>query len=273
MIDAITNALQNIHRDIPPQILEAAFKPYASDKSIDSLIVERIFLANIQSDLSIRGGKILKLIVNQNWCRYTTSPSPYALGISGAYTVFHIPPEARENRDIACVLGVRFPYTLGTSNSCSFYNNNTLQGNTLSGLATAALQTQTGSNMLAVPQAMVKPGNIIQLDPPQYNFIPWEIIVRLMFDSNFSGMDVSSIETFCKLCTYATQKYIWTNLIFDIETNMVMRGAEVGVMKDIVNSYADAGEKYDELLIAFGGAQLYEPDRLRNILTRMVPKK
>ena len=63
MIDAITNALQSIHRDIPHQILEAAFKPYASDKSIDSLIVERIFLANVQSDLSIRGGKILKLIV------------------------------------------------------------------------------------------------------------------------------------------------------------------------------------------------------------------
>lgn len=58
-----------------------------------------------------------------------------------------------------------------------------------------------------------------------------------------------------------------------IESNLVTRGVELGVVKDIVSSYSDANEKYEEQLLAMTGAQIYEPDRLRNILLRMVPKR
>ena len=273
MIDAVRSALTHIYNVIPMPILEATFKPYEYNTSIDNLILSKVLLARVRDDISLRGGKILKIILNQNWCEYTSSPSPYALGISGSYTVFTIPPEARDNRDISCVLSVRFPYTLGTSNSCSFYNNNTIKGNTLSGLACAALQAQTGANQLSTPQAYVLPGNVIKLDPPQYNFVPWQVTTRLIYDDNFSGMDVSSIRPFCLLAEYATKAYIYTNLIMLIESNMVVKGAELGIVKDIVSGYQDANEKYEEQLIAMGGAQLYEPDRLRNILLRMVPKR
>ena len=273
MIDAVRQALTHIYSVVPNPILEAAFKPYEANASLDNLILSKVLLARVRDDISLRGGKILKIILNQNWCKYTSSPSPYALGISGAYTVFHIPPEARDSRDISCILGVRFPYTLGTSNSCSFYNNNTIKGNTLSGLACAALQSQTGANQLSTPQAMVMPGNIIKLDPPQYNFVPWQVTTRLRYDDNFSGMDVSSIRPFCQLCEYAVKAYIYVNLIMLIESNMVVKGAELGVIKDIVSRYEDANDKYEEQLIAMGGSQIYEPDRLRNILLRMVPKR
>ena len=58
-----------------------------------------------------------------------------------------------------------------------------------------------------------------------------------------------------------------------IESNLVTRGVELGVVKDIVSSYSDANEKYEEQLLAMAGTQIYEPDRLRNILLRMVPKR
>ena len=86
-------------------------------------------------------------------------------------------------------------------------------------------------------------------------------------------MDVSSIEPFKKLCEYAVKSYIYTNLIFDIESNVVFRGQELGVIKDIVGQYSDSEDKYTEQLLAFGGAAIYEPDRLRNILIRCVPKR
>jgi hypothetical protein len=111
MIDAVRQALTHIYSVIPNPILEAAFKPYEANVSLDNLILSKVLLARVRDDISLRGGKILKIILNQNWCKYTSSPSPYALGISGAYTVFHVPPEARDNRDISCILGVRFPYT------------------------------------------------------------------------------------------------------------------------------------------------------------------
>lgn len=273
MIDGLKQAFARIYNTIPLPILEAAFKPHDYEMSLDSIIKEKVLLARVRDDMSIRGGKVFKFMLNLDWCEFTASPSPYALGIGGSYSTFKIPPEAREHRDITVVLQVRFPYTIGTSTTGTFYNDCSVKGNTVGGLAQAALQAQTGSNLLVAPTGIVRPGNVIQLDPPQYNFIPWQVKVRLHYDDNFSGMDVSLITPFEDLCEYAVKAYIYTNLIFSIETNMVHRGMELGVIKDIVSSYADANEKYNEALLALGGAEIYDPERLSGILQRMVPKR
>ena len=86
-------------------------------------------------------------------------------------------------------------------------------------------------------------------------------------------MDVSLHESFNKVCEYAVKAYIYTKLIFSIESNLVVRGMDIGIMKDIVSNYADANEKYDEQLIALGGAEIFDPERLSGILRRMVPKR
>lgn len=274
-LDAVRAGLTHIHNTIPPQILAAAFQPYNHPEigNVDELIKQKVFIHSMRDELSVRGGKPIHFVVQQNWAKITQSPSPYALGIAGSYSVFQIPPQARDFRDISCVEDVAYPYTLGSNtNSCTFYNNCSSNGNTLSTLVTAALQSQTGEGNLTVPTGIVRPNNIIQLDPPQYNFVPWKITCRLRFDDNFSGMDINSIETFKKLCEYAVKRYCYVNLIFEVETNMVQRGMELGVMKEIINSYADADEKYQEQLVAFGGAQVIDPDRLPAILRLMVPR-
>lgn len=273
MIDAVRQAMSRIYNTIPLPVLEAAFKPYNSDMSLDALILQKVILARVRDDISVRGGKVLDLICDLNWCQYTASPSPYALGISGAYTVFHIPPEAREHRDISAVVRVRFPYSINTSSSGTFYNDCVVRGNTVGGLVSEALRIQTYSGMIVTPTAIVLPGNQIQLDPPQYNFVPWQIRVRLRYDDNFSGMEVSTIHPFAQICEYAVKAYIYNNLIFEIESNMVFKGADIGVMKEIVENYRDANEKYDELLIAVGGAEHLDTKRLKDILQRCIPKK
>lgn len=48
---------------------------------------------------------------------------------------------------------------------------------------------------------------------------------------------------------------------------------EIGVFRDIINEYKGAEDKYAEALLALGGAETYEPQRLKNILTRMVPRR
>lgn len=53
----------------------------------------------------------------------------------------------------------------------------------------------------------------------------------------------------------------------------MFRGQELGVIKDIVGQYSDSEDKYNDMLKEFGGAAIYEPDRLRNILIRCVPKR
>lgn len=273
MIDALSRAYARIYNTIPMPILEAAFRPYESDMSIDALIKERVLIPRVKDDLSTRAGKVLRLILQLDWCEYTYAPSPYALGVSGSYSTYRIPPETREFRDIACVMSVRFPYTIGTSSTGTFYNDISTQGNTAGGLGQSVLQSKTMSNLLVSPTGVLRPGNIISLNPQQYNFVPWMVYLRVCFDDNFSGLDVSEDIPFAQLCEYAVKAYIYTNLIFAVESNMVYRGMELGVFKDQIQNYSDANEKYDEALIACGGANIYDADRLKGILSRMVPPR
>jgi hypothetical protein len=273
MIDAIKLVLERIYRTIPRPVLEAAFKPWETGTTLDECIKNKVLLSSVRDEISIRGGKILKIMLNLNWCEYTSSPSPYALGVSGSYSTYRVPAEARENRDISCVLSVRFPYSINTSSSGNFYNTCTTKGNTVSSLACAALQSQTGANMLSTPTGIIRPGNVIQLDPPQYNWVPWQVTVRLVYDDNFSGMDVSSDLPFIDACIYAVQQYIYNELVFAVESNMVVHGMEIGVFRDIIGEFKGAEEKYNEALLALGGAEIYDPSRLKNILTRMVPRR
>ena len=161
MIDGLKSALNRIMSVIPQEVLMAAFTPWDSDMTLDAAILKKVLLSRVRDDISVRGGKILKIMLNLDWCEYTSSPSPYALGISGSYSTYRIPPEARENRDISCVLSVRFPYTISTSTSGSFYNSAALKGNNLQGLACAALQSQTGNDLLASPTGIIRPGNVL----------------------------------------------------------------------------------------------------------------
>lgn len=274
MVSGLRQAFARIYNTIPMEVLEAAFNPHKEDVSLDECILKEVIRSRVRDDISLRGGKVFKLILDLNWCEFTTSPSRYALGLAGSYSTYKVPPEAREHRDICAVLGVRFPIVLGSpATSSTFYNNSSLKGTTVGSAACAALQAQTGAGQIVSPQGSIREGNVIQLNPPQYNFVPWQVKVRLMYDDNFSGMDVSVVYPFIELCEFAVKAYIYTKLIFQIESNLVVYGADIGVMKDIVSQYADANEKYDEQIIQLGGAELLDADRLPGILMRMVPRR
>lgn len=273
MLDAVQLAMTNIYHSIPTEILDIAFEPWNHpDTTLDELIRKEVILSRVKNDVSIRCGPVMDLVLNLDWTKFTSSPSPYALGISGSYSAFKVPPEARQHRDISCVLSVRFPYTIQGSSTAPVYNTCTVSGNTLSGLACAALQSRTGAGQVSSPTGQVKAGNVIILDPPAYNFVPWQVTVRLVCDDNFSNMDVSSLKPFEQVCLYAVQAYIYTRTIVRIESNLVMRGADVGVIRSIVDSYNQANEKYEEELMNLGGASVYSPDRLKHLLTMMVPR-
>lgn len=270
-MDALGQALESIHLFIQRPILEAAFNPEADTSlSLDELIREKVLNGYVRKRASIRGGKIHRIILHQEWCEHTSSPSPWALGVSGSFSEYRVPPEAREHRDIACVLQVRFPYSLGASCSGGFYNNCAIKGNTLSQIAGAALQAQTYSNILANPQGIVLPGNIIKLEPPQINYIQWMVYVRLMYDENFSHIQESTIDPFCDVCVTATKQYCFNELHFKVESNAMYHGMELGVFKDTISQWSDLKQTLDEQILALGGSEFYDPDRARGILQRMV---
>ena len=273
MLDALRSVFARIHRNMMPEILDLTFEPWNHpDKNLDQLILEEVILASVRDDASRQGGKMINIILQLDWAQYTSSPSPYALGIGGAYSTFKIPPEAREHRDIVTCVSVRFPYNVGRGASGNMYHDKLVAGTSLGALACAALKSQTGEGTFTFPHGSICPGNVIKLDPPSMNWIPWMVKVRLKFDDNFSGMNSSSLETFQKACELAVKAYAYSHLRARVESNAVLRGVDLGVIREEVQSYSDAAEKYDEIIRNFHGAEILDDTRLPFILSKMVPK-
>lgn len=269
MPDALRSAYAEIHNTIPDEILEVAFDTGGpSSISIDEAIRQKVILARVRDDISLRGGKLKQITLRSEWSHF--SSAPLGAGVSPGGLSFLIPPEEREFRDISAAVEVSYPYQLAASQNSVLTNFCARNNTTLSSLATAALQSQTGGVQITYPQPIVYAGNVISFNPPQSAFSPWQVLVRLKYDDNFSNMDVSVVRPFAEICLEAVKAYIYKKLIFKIESNAVMRGAEVGVMKDIVSSYADANEKYKELLLQVGGAETFDPVYQRNLLIKMI---
>lgn len=270
MIGALERAYKDIYSEIPMPVLQAAFEPSKYDVSLDERIKQEVILKRVRDDASINGGKVKSLILDQRWVKFVDTPSAYASCPTGAYSAYHIPEHERDHRDIVTVTKVEYPNSIVMGNGGGFMANHFLGGRTLSNVAMSALRSNTYSHAIIYPTAIVKAGNIIKLDPPQFSFIPYKLTVRLRYDEEFVNMDVSSIDFFAKSVTNAVKAYIYQKLIFQIETNTVYRGMEIGIMRDIVNTYADANEKYIESLKMFSGGELLDVERAKNILSAMI---
>lgn len=271
MLSPIKRALSDIHATIPNTILEAAFNPNADYRiSLDQAIVNQVILARVKDAVSVRGGRVMDIVLQQRWAHHTVSPTPFAVGTTGTFSSFVIPPEARENRDINAILGIHLLTAMGTGSQNAMYSNLTLGGVTLAGLGHQALQAQTARNVIALPTPELKDGNVVVLNPPQNNFAPWTVTVRLSYDDNFSNMPGALLEPFSKVVLAAVKTYIYTQLMIKIESNAVIRGAEIGVIKQIVDRYADADQEYHEALLAMGGAEMFDPARTSRILRRII---
>lgn len=269
MISALDRAFSEIHANIPPEILETAFMSDGPHNvSVDEKIRQEVILKRVRDDISVRGGKLKYITLRAEWGHF--SSAPLGSGVSPGGMTFLIPPEAREFRDISAALETSFPYQLSASQNSVLTNFCARNSTNLTSLAQAALQSQTGGVQITYPSPVVYEGNVLGFNPPQSAFSPWQILVRLRYDDNFSGMDVSLIRPFVILCREAVRNYIYINLIMKIESNAVMRGADIGAMKDIVSSYSDANEKYEEGLLQLGGAEFFDPVRQRNLLIKMV---
>ena len=272
MLQALRSVFARLERNIPPEVMEIAFEPWNHpDKTLDQIIYEKVILGSVRDDASRQGGKLLDIILQMDWARPTHSPSPYSLGMSGALSTYVIPPEAREFRDIVAVVSVRVPYNISSSLTGDAFNNRSYRGETVGSLACKALKSQTLEGTTVYPKGILEEGNVIRLTPPNINWVPWMVKVRLKFDDNFTGMNSSSLETFQRACEYAVQAYIYSHTIIRLGSTPVLRGADINELKDQISKYDGAAERYDEEIRKFHGAEILDPTRVPYILSRMVP--
>lgn len=263
-------ALVRIHSTIPPELLEYAFANRELRNevvSMDEMILQKVIRYRVIKDMNIDGGKFKEILLRREYMeRLHFNQDDYNMH-TGKWSVYRIPPEAREGRPIAEVMNLRFrgayagfqPYTAG-------YN----AGANITTIAQAVLDAHTFQTSPPVPSIELLSGDLVRLWPSQHHGTLWTMCCRLAYDECLTNLNTSAILPFAELCVFAVQAYIFINTTIMLDKAYIMNGYQVGQFKVIIDSYADANTKYEDKLKEVAGAMFLDPSRLQSLLPYLI---
>ena len=262
MANAIEAALKEIYIQIPRQILDLAFLPRQRMITLDKCIQDDVIIPKVQYDCNIVGGREFTVVLKSNWVIDAVLPSTYNMYSGSTYCIYRIPPEARENRPIVDCISINYPgymYGYGTGLNTIPNMGMTGYGQDIGSLACTTMGAMNGSGV-SCPTPIRMSGHEVKLTPITMGYgqnIDWILRCRLAYDREMTNLNTRAIRTFAELCTIAVKAYIYTKLIVQIDAQYLEGGQEMGVVKDIVSSYSDAYQQYQEKLLKFHGTSVH----------------
>lgn len=269
MINAFDNCLRLVYASIPLEILEVAFRPRDYQVSLDARIKDVIISGRVLPDCNVNAGKIKRIPLYACMVEYTLPDPGYnSVTNPSASSLYRVPPQARENRDIVGIIDLSFPYDYTGYNGAQqgFCNN----GNSLSGLAGAVLDSHTHQNACLTPNPILMPNNMVLINPTNAFLSDWTLVCRLGYDEEFTSLSRSSVLALGRLVLTATKAYIWTNLTIRIDQAVLSGGQELGQFKNIVDEYRSSHDQYKDDLTKFNASALFDPIAVRYLVKSML---
>lgn len=260
MINAVTHALNNVYSNIPPEILDMAFDLKGGRLSVDEAIVQRVIEGNVLPDISALAGQFKEIVLDPNWAVHSSiDRKGNASMVSVPYAVYTIPPEFRENRSIVSVIDVSVPYGASTSFSMGIGATMSVgySGVGAGTFAQQAMNGMTGEGNMLLPTPIPLSGNQIKLTPMEFGMMSTLSLVlrcRLEYDRDLTNLTPDAVLQFSELVLTATKQFIYNQLIVKIDQGAIMSGQEIGKVREIIESYMDAGDRYKVIREEFHGS-------------------
>ena len=261
---ALTLIMTQIYAEIPIQILEAAFlKEDQPTTSLDERIIHEVIRKRVLLDANLVATRMCRIPLCDAW----VVPTSYGNNVGATTylyncTYIQIPPEAREFRNIASVIrltGYINQQGVGALGSIAGWLPG---GNTVSSMASAVVGSHTLAGAAYFPLPILQDNNLIRITGVYPNSVMnyWLLECTLENDEEFTNVGQNMEAYLKKLGLAATKQYIHTNLVIPIGETQVVGGMDIGVFKEKVESYANAGEEYDHYLDLLRGAQVFDPN-------------
>ena len=265
----MTLILTAIHAQIPNQILEATFLKDNVFSSVDERIMAEVLRKRVLLDCNLVATKACQIPLRDEWVRrteYANFDTFAAFLYSSTY--MWIPPEARENRNIASVVrvmsGISQPGVPAIGTMTGWYAG----GNTIGSMASAVVGSHTLRGAGWAPMVINEGNNFIRITGTYPNTFMAGLVLEctLEYDPEFTNADQNMIYALRDLCVCAVKAHIYHQLAIRIGESEIVAGMEIGVFKDIVNSYSNANEEYDHLLKKVRGAQVLDPNTVAEFM-------
>lgn len=264
MHQALQQAFVNLFQTIPREILQDTFKaPYGG--SIDQVIMSSVITSRVLPDCNLVGGKMKNITLLHEYHEQTLYGVQEDFANRGLFSIYRIPANEREGLPIVAVNGVAYPEDM-SSNPYKHYND---QGANMATLTQSVLHSHTYANVPITPTPELLEGDLVRLLPSQTVHIDWVLSVRLGYDNSFSTLNANAVFPFIQLVEHAVKNYIYNQMIIGMGQAKIMGGHELGIYRDVIQTYSDSNDKYLELLKDFKGGAVQDTQRLLTLFKHM----
>lgn len=244
-MNPITKALSDISFRIPKEILIEVFAPktfYWDNRPInyEEQIKNLVIRSRVAVDCDLVGGTEVFISL---WHVPAQSIADDRL-----ITVYRIPKEKTQGRSIISVLSMSYispTMAAKVDKGLSFTDCSATELN----VAGMAVMDSFGSMPNAFNSRVQLIGeNVVMVKDTIMPSGTGLLRCVLGNDENMSHIQVRSFPFFSRLCELATKAYIYNNYTVTLDRARIEAGAEIGRFKEIVDSYADAEEMYQDYL-------------------------
>jgi len=238
----IQKAIQDIIFEIPMQILELAFLRKINQTNVIRPTVEQqietlVIKPKVLVDASLVGGTTVTIPVDKCYQELI----PY--NPTGNYLVIYIPPELRDNRNIISALSLTYSVYNPTYLGYGLYGNPGLK---LVERAMDGIDTNVGGFTTSNLE-LIGP-NTILVHESLFTNIGGYLRVKLEYQEDMRDLNPRVYPQFSRLCLLATQGYIYTDLVTELDKGLIYGGHELNKLTEIVESYSDKWDEYREFL-------------------------
>lgn len=204
-------------------------------------------------------------------------------------STWRVPKDLTEGKKITYVLHVTNAsgYIGSSGTSARDTNGNAINNGTVASTSTSAGSMMTNANMMfgqsSSALAMNQAATSVSSIPVVSNALAYvvgdntilikdsivqpstmQLRVAVEQDIHLSNIQPPYFQAFYKLALSAVKAHIYNKLIIDQDTAFINSGGEMNKMRDIIESYADEEEKYEEQLeLWFQSQLLNDPESQR----------
>jgi len=257
-MDFIRYATMTVRNTIPFEILDLTFSAnnqFHKLTSIDALIEKNIIKGRMSTDLNlIRGVEIIIPIAN------TITKYQAEDGI-----LLEIPADLLQGRKLISVLSV-VSYRYEIENNTSSITE-----------SIQTMYTNTVGNYTGVQVADIDIVSDNEIFINTNDIIPQDLALRCVveYSSRFAELNPRSYPNLVPFITSAAKSYIYNRMIIKVNRGELYNGVQLDIIKDIIDSYSDAEEKYqDELHMAVAKILFMNDNEAMSRYTkRMIPNR
>lgn len=252
-MNAIQVAINSVKNSIPRRILEDVFlNRYTQYRAVPISIEERIrrevVLARVLPDCQLRYGNTTYIPLTGLRGEQVT-PNEY---------VYHIPKDRTGGLAIMSALSIAYLTPLSNYGNINYLGS--FNGSVVNEATSYMLDAHDVSPVFASSRVTLVGENTILIKNAPLSGDGMSLYCILENDQAINHLKPKSIAFFKQLVLLAVKAYIYNELILEIDQARLVGGHDLGKYREIVESYADADEMYNEKLTEIMGVVFFLND-------------